>query len=73
MRSFLLALAPVSVLCALIPDTITVESGVVGGLRDTASGVRSFKGVPFADTTGGANSFLPPARRPAQRPLQQHQ
>ena len=60
-----LALAPSPALGALVPDTITVESGVVGGLRDTESGVRSFKGVPFADTTGGANAFMPPVRRPA--------
>ena len=53
---------------ALVPDTITVESGDVLGVRDTSLGVRTWLGVPFADTTAGANAWAAPARRPAWSP-----
>ena len=48
---------------ALVPDIITVESGEVLGVRDTAIAVRRFLGVPFAATTEGEGAWAPPARR----------
>jgi carboxylesterase type B len=53
---------------ALVPDTMTVETGDVLGVRDTAAGVRTWLGVPFADTTAGVNAWAAPARRPAWSP-----
>ena len=40
------------------PVTVEIENGKLRGLRD--KGAISFKGVPYAADTGGANRFMAP-------------
>ncbi len=40
------------------PAPLKIESGLVSGM--TADGVRSFKGIPYAASTAGANRWKPP-------------
>ena len=41
--------------------TVKIDSGLLSGI--TTEGVRSFKGIPYADSTAGENRWKPPQSR----------
>ena len=44
-------------------DVVQVSGGSVLGVRNTTLGVRYWKGIPFGESTAGANRFMPPLPR----------
>ena len=45
---------------AAIPDQVRVENGLVSGVAGISSGVRAFKGMPYAAPPVGANRWRAP-------------
>ena len=54
------AVAVVASVSAAIPDQVKVDSGLVSGAAGISSGVRAFKGIPFAAPPVGANRWRAP-------------
>lgn len=46
-------------------DPVTTESGQVTGTQGGLKGIVAYKGIPYADTTAGANRWRPPQSAPS--------
>ena len=50
----------VSIVTATYDYKLKIHDGIINGVVDVASNVRAFRGIPFGETTGGSNRFMPP-------------